>query len=53
MLEVAHDDRQRDFRPIDEILDDELKKMEKLSPEAARSSRSASRPATTADCSAR
>ncbi|MDQ3850109.1 MAG: replicative DNA helicase [Actinomycetota bacterium] len=33
MLEVAHDDRQRDFRTIDEILDDELKKMEKLSRE--------------------
>src|SRR4051794_25935000 len=31
MLEVAHDDRQKDFRTIDEILDDELKKMEKLS----------------------
>ena len=26
MLEVAHDDRQKDFRTIDEILDDELKK---------------------------
>ena len=33
MLEVAHDDRQKDFRTIDEILDDELKKMEKLSRE--------------------
>ena len=33
MLEVAHDDRQKDFRSIDEILDDELKKMEKLSRE--------------------
>ncbi|MDQ3722035.1 MAG: replicative DNA helicase [Actinomycetota bacterium] len=33
MLEVAHDDRQKDFRTIDEILDDELRKMEKLSRE--------------------
>jgi replicative DNA helicase len=33
MLEVAHDDRQKDFRSIDEILDDELRKMEKLSRE--------------------
>src|SRR3954464_7528167 len=33
MLEVAHDDRRKDFRTIDEILDDELKKMEKLSRE--------------------
>jgi replicative DNA helicase len=33
MLEVAHDDRQKDFRTIEEILDDELKKMEKLSRE--------------------
>jgi replicative DNA helicase len=33
MLEVAHDDRRKDFRSIDEILDDELKKMEKLSRE--------------------
>jgi replicative DNA helicase len=33
MLEVAHDDRQKDFRRIDDILDDELKKMEKLSRE--------------------
>jgi len=33
MLEVAHDDRQKDFRSIDEILHDELKKMEKLSRE--------------------
>jgi replicative DNA helicase len=33
MLEVAHDDRQKDFRSIEEILDDELKKMEKLSRE--------------------
>ncbi|HVF76809.1 MAG TPA: replicative DNA helicase [Solirubrobacteraceae bacterium] len=33
MLEVAHDDRQKDFRTIDEILHDELKKMEKLSRE--------------------
>ena len=33
MLEVARDDRQKDFRTIDEILDDELKKMEKLSRE--------------------
>ncbi|MEJ7798654.1 MAG: replicative DNA helicase [Solirubrobacteraceae bacterium] len=33
MLEVAHDDRQKDFRTIDDILDDELKKMEKLSRE--------------------
>ncbi len=33
MLEVAHDDRQNDFRSIDDILGDELKKMEKLSRE--------------------
>jgi replicative DNA helicase len=33
MLEVAHDDRQKDFRSIEEILDDELKKMERLSRE--------------------
>jgi len=33
MLEVAHDDRQKDFRSIDEILVEELKKMEKLSRE--------------------
>ncbi|MDX6706314.1 MAG: replicative helicase [Solirubrobacteraceae bacterium] len=33
MLEVAHDDRRKDFRTIEEILDDELKKMEKLSRE--------------------
>ena len=33
MLEVAHDDRQKDFRTIEQILDDELKKMEKLSRE--------------------
>ena len=33
MLEVAHDDRQKDFRTIDDILDDELRKMEKLSRE--------------------
>jgi replicative DNA helicase len=33
MLEVAHDDRRKDFRTIDEILDDELRKMEKLSRE--------------------
>ena len=33
ILEVAHDDRQKDFRTIDEILDVELKKMEKLSKE--------------------
>jgi len=33
MLEVAHDDRQKDFRTIEEILDDELKKMERLSRE--------------------
>ncbi len=33
ILEVAHDDRRKDFRTIDEILDDELKKMEKLSRE--------------------
>ncbi len=26
MLEVAHDDRQKDFRTIDEILDDELRR---------------------------
>ncbi|MDX6689432.1 MAG: replicative helicase, partial [Solirubrobacteraceae bacterium] len=33
MLEVAHDDRRKDFRSIDEILQDELKKMERLSRE--------------------
>lgn len=33
MLEVAHDDRQKDFRSIDEILGDELTKMEMLSRE--------------------
>jgi replicative DNA helicase len=33
MLEVAHDDRKKDFRSIEDILDDELKKMEKLSRE--------------------
>jgi replicative DNA helicase len=33
MLEVAHDDRRKDFRTIDDILTDELKKMEKLSRE--------------------
>ncbi|MCA1571066.1 MAG: replicative DNA helicase [Chloroflexi bacterium] len=33
ILEVAHDDRQKDFRAIDDILDDELRKMEKLSRE--------------------
>jgi replicative DNA helicase len=33
ILEVAHDDRRKDFRSIDDILHDELKKMEKLSRE--------------------
>src|SRR4051794_38641998 len=33
MLEVAHDDRQADFREIREILSDELEKMERLSRE--------------------
>ena len=33
MLEVAHDDRRKDFRSIDDILHDELKKMERLSHE--------------------
>src|SRR3954454_2864930 len=33
MLEVAHDDRQADFRGISEILSDELEKMELLSRE--------------------
>jgi replicative DNA helicase len=31
MLEVAHDDRQQDFRSIDEILHDEIDKMQRLS----------------------
>jgi replicative DNA helicase len=31
MLEVAHDDRQKDFRSIEEILDDELDKLQRLS----------------------
>src|SRR5918997_4957853 len=31
MLEVAHDDRQKDFRSIDEILDVELDKLHRLS----------------------
>jgi replicative DNA helicase len=31
MLEVAHDDRQKDFRKIDEVLDVELEKLHKLS----------------------
>jgi replicative DNA helicase len=31
MLEVAHDDRQADFREIQDILSDELQKMQKLS----------------------
>ncbi|MFN8201069.1 MAG: replicative DNA helicase [Solirubrobacteraceae bacterium] len=33
MLEVAHDDKQQDFRSIDEILHDELDKMQRLSAE--------------------
>src|SRR5436853_2759963 len=33
MLEVAHDDRQADFRRIEEILYDELQKMQRLSQE--------------------
>ena len=33
MLEVAHDDRQKDFRSIEEILHDELDKLERLSSE--------------------
>jgi replicative DNA helicase len=33
MLEVARDDRQKDFRPIDEVLHTELEKLEKLSRE--------------------
>ena len=31
MLEVAHDDRQKDFRSIEEILDEELDKLHRLS----------------------
>jgi len=31
VLEVAHDDRQKDFRSIEEVLHDELKKLEALS----------------------
>ena len=31
MLEVAHDDRQKDFRAIDEVLHDELDKLQRLS----------------------
>ncbi len=31
MLEVAHDDRTKDFRPIDEVLDVELDKLHRLS----------------------
>src|SRR3712207_3143563 len=31
MLEVAHDDRQADFRAVEEVLRDELQKMEQLS----------------------
>ena len=31
MLEVAHDDRQKDFRSIEEVLDDELDKLHRLS----------------------
>jgi replicative DNA helicase len=31
MLEVAHDDRQQDFRSIEEILHDEIDKMQRLS----------------------
>jgi replicative DNA helicase len=31
MLDVAHDDRQKDFRKIDEVLDVELEKLHKLS----------------------
>jgi replicative DNA helicase len=31
MLEVAHDDRQKDFRSIEEVLHDELDKLHKLS----------------------
>jgi replicative DNA helicase len=33
MLEVAHDDKQQDFRAIEEILHDELDKMQRLSAE--------------------
>ena len=33
MLEVAHDDRQKDFRSIDEVLHDELEKLQQLSRE--------------------
>jgi replicative DNA helicase len=33
MLEVAHDDRQKDFRSIEEILDSELDKLHRLSVE--------------------
>ena len=31
MLEVAHDDRQKDFRAIDEVLDEEIDKLHRLS----------------------
>lgn len=31
ILEIAHDDRQKDFRAIDEILDEELDKLHRLS----------------------
>src|SRR3712207_8910447 len=31
MLEVAHDDRQKDFRSIEEVLDEELDKLHRLS----------------------
>jgi replicative DNA helicase len=34
MLEVAHDDRQKDFRKIEEILHDELDKLQRLSTES-------------------
>jgi replicative DNA helicase len=34
MLEVAHDDRQKDFRRIEEILHDELEKLQRLSTES-------------------
>jgi replicative DNA helicase len=33
MLEVAHDDRQKDFRSIEEVLHDEIDKMHRLSTE--------------------
>ena len=41
MLEVAHDDRQKDFRSIEEVLDAELDKLHRLSLEQHRADRHA------------